>query len=250
ELRLKTYNFPGWSAHIDGEKAALSSDKDGAQVIQVPPGVHHIQADFVDTPPRRLGSLVSALGLLIMASVTALDYKRRASWRFHRRSGQVPAKASSAESQGIKTAGWSAPGRKLIVIGVAIVVLLVAVVFAWWLRSSNQSSGRRGSTRDASSSESKSRPPVYIGSEVTVHLEGAASVPMGVDERALDELMVALSNRSSDQVEALVQSGRVIQVDNDTRVRLVEMGSAKLKVRILEGTRITSEAWVPERWVR
>lgn len=78
ELRLKTYNFPGWTARIDGQPAPLSTDQDGVQVISVPPGNHHIETRFVDTPPRIIGKVLFALGVVLIVGLAVTDLRRRA----------------------------------------------------------------------------------------------------------------------------------------------------------------------------
>lgn len=87
------------------------------------------------------------------------------------------------------------------------------------------------------------------GSEATLFLTGRTSVMVAVDEKALDELVSAISARGDD-AQALIQSGRVFTVPNKTRVRIVDASFAKMRVRILEGEKIMHEVWVPERWVR
>ena len=62
EVRIKTYNFPGWTARVDDEKVPLSSDKDGVQVVSVPAGRHKIESSFLNTPPRTVGTLLSEIG--------------------------------------------------------------------------------------------------------------------------------------------------------------------------------------------
>ena len=81
-----------------------------------------------------------------------------------------------------------------------------------------------------------------------LYLPGRDSVMVAVDEKALDELISAMSARGDEQ--GLIQAGRVIAVPNNTRVRIIEASFAKLKVRILEGDNVMFEVWVPERWVR
>ncbi len=70
ELRIKTYNFPGWTARIDGKVVPMLSDKDGVQQIDVPPGIHSVQASFENTPPRTAGTVLSAVGLLIVRGLS------------------------------------------------------------------------------------------------------------------------------------------------------------------------------------
>lgn len=87
------------------------------------------------------------------------------------------------------------------------------------------------------------------GSEVRLYLQGRDSIMVAVDEKTLDELISVISSQGA-EVQNLIQSGRVFTVPNRTRVRIVEEGFAKLKVRIIEGEKIMLEGWVPERWVR
>lgn len=73
-VRLKTYNFPGWTARIDGKVVPMLSDKDGVQQVEVPPGIHRIQASFVNTPPRTAGTAFSVLALVLIAGLVIFDY--------------------------------------------------------------------------------------------------------------------------------------------------------------------------------
>ena len=82
-----------------------------------------------------------------------------------------------------------------------------------------------------------------------IYLQGRSSVTVAVDEKALDELISAISTRGDD-LDRLLQSGRVFVVPNKTRARIIETSFNKLKVRILEGDKVMHEVWVPERWVR
>ncbi len=77
ELRIKTYNFPGWTARIDGKVVPMLSDKDGVQQVEVPPGIHNVQASFENTPPRTAGTALSAVGLLIIIGLRFADRSRK-----------------------------------------------------------------------------------------------------------------------------------------------------------------------------
>lgn len=78
-VRLKTYNFPGWTARIDGQAAPISSDPDGVQTIAVPPGIHRIEVSFNNTPARTAGLLLFGMALVAIPALIVLDYKRP--WR-------------------------------------------------------------------------------------------------------------------------------------------------------------------------
>ena len=73
-VRLKTNNFPGWIARIDGRSEAISSDNDGVQVLLVQPGVHQIEVLFVSTRPRTLGAALSSVGFMTMAGLIGFEY--------------------------------------------------------------------------------------------------------------------------------------------------------------------------------
>jgi hypothetical protein len=88
-----------------------------------------------------------------------------------------------------------------------------------------------------------------VGSEARLYLQGRDSVMLAVDEQALDDLINALFARDG-SADSLVQSGRVIKVPNNTRVRIAGISSAKLKVVVIEGDHLLKEGWVSERWIR
>ena len=75
-VRLKTYNFPGWTARVDGKEVPMLSDKDGVQQVEVPPGIHRIQASFVNTPPRTLGTALSVLAFVLIPGLITFDYMK------------------------------------------------------------------------------------------------------------------------------------------------------------------------------
>ncbi len=64
KARLKTFNFPGWTARVNGQRAAISSDEDGAQLIDVPAGASSIEINFENTPPRTAGAALTIIGFL------------------------------------------------------------------------------------------------------------------------------------------------------------------------------------------
>lgn len=77
KVRLKTYNFPGWTARVDGERAAISSDKDGAQLIDVEPGLRTIEVDLESTPPRAVGAALTTIGFLAVLALGIADQLKR-----------------------------------------------------------------------------------------------------------------------------------------------------------------------------
>jgi hypothetical protein len=226
-VRIKTYNFPGWTASVDGEKVPLSSDKDGVQVVSVPSGRHKIESSFLNTPPRTAGTLLCALGLLAVVALAGLDRVRGA-----RRAG---GEAASQKPLYVRSLASLAP---------VVAPLLIGAVLLFWL------SGGCRSAPSGSDAPSKAGGSAKEGSEAVLHIDGVPSVLAAVDERALDELMNALPARDNSRVESLVQSAQVLRVPNDTPVRILEFGGGKRKVRILQGEHLMAEVWVQERWIR
>jgi len=74
-LRLKTYNFPGWTAFVDGQATPIVSDLSGAQIIQIPTGEHKVIVKFKNTPPRNFGTAISLLSFLGVCGLFAYDRK-------------------------------------------------------------------------------------------------------------------------------------------------------------------------------
>jgi len=62
-VRLKSYDFPGWTGRLDGRPAEIMSDQQGVQYMVVPAGNHLLQIAFEDTPPRTAGAVISGLAL-------------------------------------------------------------------------------------------------------------------------------------------------------------------------------------------
>lgn len=228
EVRIKTYNFPGWTSRVDDQKVPVSSDKDGVQVVSVPAGRHKIESSFLNTPPRTAGTLLSALGLLAVVGLAVLDRLRDAR--------QAGGEAVSRKPLYIRSLKSLAP---------VVAPLLIGTTLLFWL------SGRgRSSPASGSDAQVKAGGSATLGSEAVLHIDGVPSVLAAVDERALDELMNALAARDTLRVDSLVQSTQVLRVANDTHVRILEFGGGKTKVRILQGEHLMTEVWVPERWIR
>ena len=110
--------------------------------------------------------------------------------------------------------------------------------------SSGEPDSSKNSSIDIQASERS------VGSDARLFLEGRNSIMVSVDEKAFSELINALSSDGDGGVERLIESGRVFTVPNNTRVRILEIATAKNKVRIIEGDQIMQEGWVHELWIR
>ena len=229
QVRLKSYNFPGWSATVDGQKTPITSDKDGIQIVSVAAGRHRIESSFTNTAPRTVGALLSGLGLLAVLALGAFDRAREAS-RLEKDA------ESSRATLYVKLLKPVAP---------VVVALLIGAVLLFWLSGRGRSAPATGNAVSV-----KTRTSAATNAEVMLHIDGATSVVAAVDERALDELISALASRNNSRVDSLVESGRAVRLPNDTTVRILQFGGGKTKVRILQGEWLMTEVWVPERWIK
>jgi hypothetical protein len=87
ELRIRSYNFPGWTARIDGSRAEILPDKLGSQVIAISPGNHKVEVTFQNTPPRSIGSAISGAALMLIVVMIALDIRHKRKREAH---GSMP----------------------------------------------------------------------------------------------------------------------------------------------------------------
>ncbi len=72
-LRIYTFYFPGWKAYVDGEEVEISvAGPEGFITLAVPKGDHDVAVRFEDTPPRVVGWIVSAIGVLMLAVALVL----------------------------------------------------------------------------------------------------------------------------------------------------------------------------------
>jgi hypothetical protein len=94
-LRLFLFDFPGWTARLNGRPVATELARpEGFLVVPVPPGEHVVDVRFGTTPARSLATAVSALALLLVLA---------GAWRFRHRSAPVeqPNPASSPPRTGL-----------------------------------------------------------------------------------------------------------------------------------------------------
>jgi hypothetical protein len=242
-LRLKTYNFPGWTARLDGQGANLLTDHNGLQLIQLPSGIHRLEIFFVNTPPRTFGTILFGLSLFIIAGLIVVwrwqAYSRARAAAIDPLAAEtlIHSQATAAEPS-IPTGGsgmWNqAKIRRLAMpglAGLAVIVVLLLVIRPF------QSNNRGAATGDPISAN-------------RLEVAGLNSIMVAKDETALNELMDTLPKGDPNLLENLVQTGKIIRVANGTQVRILESGTAKIKVRILEGEQAMKEGWVLERWVK
>ena len=76
-LTLYTFDFPGWTAYLDGIKTAIvPSQPQGWITMAVPPGNHEVRVRFEDTWPRQLGEGLTFLAALGWAGLWVFRRRR------------------------------------------------------------------------------------------------------------------------------------------------------------------------------
>ena len=238
-VRLKTYNFPGWTARVDGQKVPVLSDKDGIQIIDVAPGSHTIKVTFENTLPRIIGALFTAIGFLAVFGLAIADNLKR-----NRRRADLPLAESSAvtlksdeKPRLDKAAGILS--RKKIIILATVAAVIAAVALVMFVKQSNRNFKLRSKTA------------ATVGSaEGRLFVEGLDLIPVAADDVTFNEVINALVSKEGAKMDALTNSGKVIKVAGNTRIKILERALGKTKVLILEGEHQAEEGWVSERWVR
>lgn len=251
QIRLKAYNFRGWVARVDGQPTTIESDPDGAQQIEVPAGIHDLQVSFETTAPRVVGTVFSAIGLMMIVGLT---YKGRQREEIRAESPASNKAVIDKEPEPAPTTVRK-PAIQLKQFAAISVVLLVAIAILVMavrrVNSPKPTSSSNVPTQPGSSLSPQPDSGSQSGDrELRLYLAGKDSVMVALDDAAWDELIAALSQRDEPALESLVGSGRVVKAKIDTRVRPLETTLGRVKVRILEGPHIMKEGWVGERWVR
>jgi len=72
-LLVKTFNFPGWSAAIDGQPEPINTNPEmGDMELKVREGKHIVTLDFLDTPARRYGTLITLASVGVIAALCVI----------------------------------------------------------------------------------------------------------------------------------------------------------------------------------
>ena len=74
-LSIRTFNFPGWTARVDGRPAQLGTGAGlGEMVLDLDAGTHAITLDFLETPARRRGNLLNLAALIAWAGIVSAAF--------------------------------------------------------------------------------------------------------------------------------------------------------------------------------
>jgi hypothetical protein len=95
-----------------------------------------------------------------------------------------------------------------------------------------------------------SPPSVSVGQRGLLSTNGGELIGVAATEPAFEEFMKARSSGDNDSTVRLLASGLVFTTKNPTKVLVIDVGTFKRKVRILEGDKKGFAGWVPYEWVR
>ena len=85
-LNVATYDFPGWTARIDGEPAGLRRNENAGVIsIEAPAGEHVLRLTFENTPVRRRAAQISMVSVVVCAVLLAGSFWPAARALFGRR---------------------------------------------------------------------------------------------------------------------------------------------------------------------
>lgn len=77
-LLIRTFNFPGWTATVDGRRVDIATDDEcGDMIIDLPPGSHQVTLDFLDTPARRNGKVITICGMCLSLVLLGAPFANR-----------------------------------------------------------------------------------------------------------------------------------------------------------------------------
>lgn len=67
QVTINTFNFPGWQAHIDGQKVNIDDNNKFKLIsLDIPAGSHSVKIEFRDTPIRKTANMITALSFVIV----------------------------------------------------------------------------------------------------------------------------------------------------------------------------------------
>jgi hypothetical protein len=75
QLFVRTFNYPGWSATLDGRAAKITTgEKRGNIMLDMPVGSHLVILDYLDTPVRRAGKRINGIAFFFMTAMVLAGF--------------------------------------------------------------------------------------------------------------------------------------------------------------------------------
>jgi hypothetical protein len=79
QLLIRTFNFPGWAATVDGQRAEITTNEEvGDMSIELKAGTHQVLLDFGDTPVRRAGKTITLWSFALLLALSCAPLVGRA----------------------------------------------------------------------------------------------------------------------------------------------------------------------------
>ncbi|HEY3137941.1 MAG TPA: hypothetical protein VGL29_18100 [Blastocatellia bacterium] len=77
QLLVHTFNFPGWTAKVDGNQAPIKTAEEyGDMEIELTEGTHVVTLDFLETPPRRAGRITTLSSFALLLAMACFSFIR------------------------------------------------------------------------------------------------------------------------------------------------------------------------------
>ena len=77
QVRVRTFYYPHWQADIAGQPLATRPDTDGALLIDVPRQASSVNLRFIEPTRTRVAGVASMLGIVLIAVLSAPNFRRR-----------------------------------------------------------------------------------------------------------------------------------------------------------------------------
>lgn len=98
--------------------------------------------------------------------------------------------------------------------------------------------------------ENKQNHIFHAGDQARLVITGQASGYAAVAKPDSDVLAHALNTRNADDLASLVSSGRAIQVESGTPVRIIAESFNERQVEIADGPHKGKKGWLPFEWLK
>ncbi len=77
-LLVRTFNFPGWTATVNGQRAEILSGERLQEItLNLPSGSHEIRLEFLDTPTRATGERVTQVAAILLLGMIVVPVVMR-----------------------------------------------------------------------------------------------------------------------------------------------------------------------------
>lgn len=139
--------------------------------------------------------------------------------------------------------------KKKSLISFAFGVVILLVIIGNW-KANEPIKPSPAESHQATNSPAKPISTRNVGDDGILVNSAGKSALVGVDESAYSEIQKAFAVSDSAGYLELLTSGKAFAVANGTKIKVIDRGYGKRRVRILEGDMFTRSGWVPLEWVQ